>query len=115
MPGTGVANPLPPDERFEMSLLEATETLRTRVGTDCGLGATLKFDCGDDGVVVIDGRSVPNAVDNLDRDTDCTLTLPLATLGDMLSGELDPTTGFMTGRFKVAGDMSVALKLQRVL
>ena len=98
-----------------MSLQEATDTLRTRVGVDSGLGAVLKFDCGADGVVVIDGRSVPNGVDNTDRDADCTITLTEATLGDLVSGELEPTTGFMTGRFKVAGDMSVALKLQRVL
>jgi len=98
-----------------MSLQDATATLRNRVGTDCGLGAVLKFDCGSDGVIVIDGRSVPNAVDNADREADCTLTLPLATLAEMLSGDLDPTTGFMTGRFKVEGDMGVALKLQRVL
>ena len=36
-------------------------------------------------------------------------------LQDTLSGELEPTTGFMTGRFKVSGDMSVALKLQRLV
>jgi putative sterol carrier protein len=33
----------------------------------------------------------------------------------LVSGELDPTTAFMTGKIKVSGDMSVALKLQRVL
>ena len=28
---------------------------------------------------------------------------------------LEPTTGFMMGKFKVSGDMSVALKLRRVV
>ena len=37
------------------------------------------------------------------------------TLGDLLSGELEPTTGFMMGKFKVSGDMSVAMKLQRMV
>jgi putative sterol carrier protein len=36
-------------------------------------------------------------------------------LAALLSGELEPTTGFMTGKFKVSGDMGVALKLQRVV
>ena len=98
-----------------MDLPTATTQLRNKVGADCGLNATLKFDCGDDGVVVIDGASTPNSVDNTDRDTDCTITLAIDTLGDLMSGELDPTTAFMTGRIKVAGDMSIALKLQRVL
>jgi putative sterol carrier protein len=65
-------------------------------------------------VVVIDGAATPNTVDNNNRDTDCTIGLTLATLGDMMSGELNPTTAFMTGRIKVSGDMGVALKLQRV-
>jgi putative sterol carrier protein len=98
-----------------MDLATATDNLRTRVGADCGLNATLKFDCGADGVVVIDGASTPNSVDNTDRDTDCTIALTTDTLGDLMTGDVDPTTAFMTGRIKVSGDMSVALKLQRVL
>ncbi|WP_088284011.1 SCP2 sterol-binding domain-containing protein [Ideonella sp. A 288] len=98
-----------------MDITAATDTLRAKVGNDCGIGAVLKFDCGADGVVVLDGRSVPNTVDNADRDADCTIAITLANLGDLLTGELEPTTGFMMGKFKVSGDMSVALKLQRVV
>lgn len=97
-----------------MDLESATTHLRNKVGADSGLNATLKFDCGDEGTVVIDGASTPNTVDNNNRDTDCTINLTLATLADMMAGELDPTTAFMTGRIKVSGDMAVALKLQRV-
>ncbi|MBL8288793.1 MAG: SCP2 sterol-binding domain-containing protein [Rubrivivax sp.] len=98
-----------------MDMQEITAALRAKVGESSGLGATLKFDCGGDGVVVIDGRSVPNAVDNTDRETDCTIAITRENLTALISGELEPTTGFMMGRFKVSGDMSVALKLQRVI
>lgn len=98
-----------------MDLQACTETLRAKVGESSGLNATLKFDCGADGVVVIDGRSMPNTVDNLDRDTDCTVAITLDNLNALLSGELEPATGFMMGRFKVSGDMAVAMKLQRVV
>ena len=98
-----------------MDMTQATEHLRNKVGEQCGLNAILKFDCGADGVAVIDGRATPNTVDNTDRAADCTVALPLATLTDLLTGELEPTSGFMMGKFKVSGDMSVALKLQRVL
>jgi len=98
-----------------MDMPAITETLRAKVGDNCGLGAVLKFDCGADGVVVIDGKSAPNTVDNVDRETDCTVAIAMDALGELLSGELEPTTGFMMGKFKVSGDMSVALKLQRVL
>jgi putative sterol carrier protein len=99
-----------------MDIQTATEQLRAKVGEDCGLGAVLKFDCGADGAVVIDATQVPNTLSNdAGRMADCTVALSVDTLGDLLSGELQPTTGFMMGRFKVSGDMSVALKLQRIV
>ena len=98
-----------------MDLQACTETLRARVGESSGLNATLKFDCGADGVATIDGRSVPNRVHNDDVETDCTIAITLENLAALLSGELDPAAGFMMGKFKVAGDMSVAMKLQRVV
>lgn len=98
-----------------MDMQVCTETLRTKVGDCSGLNATLKFDCGADGVVVIDGKTVPNSVSNQDVETDCTVGITLENLSAMLSGELDPATGFMMGKLKVTGDMSVAMKLQRVV
>jgi putative sterol carrier protein len=97
-----------------MDLQTATDTFRGKVGDESGLGATLKFDCGADGVIVIDGAASPNTVDNNDRAADCTITLGIDTLGDMLSGELNPMNAFMTGKIQVAGDMGVALKLQKI-
>jgi putative sterol carrier protein len=98
-----------------MDLQACTEALRAKVGDSSGLNATLKFDCGADGVAYIDGKSIPNAVHNDNVDADCTIAITLENLAAMLSGELDPATGFMMGKFRVAGDMSVALKLQRVV
>ena len=99
-----------------MDIQTATDQLRAKVGADCGLGAVLKFDCGADGAVIIDATKVPNTLSNdAARVADCTVSLGMVTLGDLLSGELEPTTGFMMGKFKVSGDMSVALKLQRIV
>ena len=96
-----------------MDLQACTDTLRNKMGAASGLNATLKFDCGADGVVVLDGKSVPGTVDNTDRETDCTVAITLDNLNALLTGELEPATGFMMGKFKVSGDMSVAMKLQR--
>jgi len=98
-----------------MDLPAITQTLRAKVGDASGLDATLKFDCGADGCVYVDGKSVPNSVDNGDRDADCTIAISLENLAALVGGELEPATGFMMGKFKVAGDMSVALRLQRVV
>lgn len=98
-----------------MSLETCTESLRNTVGDNCGLDATLKFDCGADGVVYIDGKSVPNKVSNDNLDAQCTVSITLENLQALIDGSLEPTTGFMLGKFKVAGDMSVAMRLRRVV
>jgi putative sterol carrier protein len=98
-----------------MSLESATQAIRTKVGTDSGLAATLKFDMGADGVIVIDGKSTPNTVSNDNIDTECTVGITMDNLQAMLDGNLDPATGFMAGKLKVSGDMSVAMRLQRVI
>lgn len=98
-----------------MSLESATQAIRTKVGADSGLAATLKFDMGADGVIVIDGKSTPNTVSNDNAETDCTVGITMDNLQAMLDGDLDPATGFMAGKLKVTGDMSVAMRLQRVI
>ena len=45
-----------------MNIQECTEAIRAKVGDNSGLNAVLKFDCGDDGKIVIDGASTPNTV-----------------------------------------------------
>jgi putative sterol carrier protein len=98
-----------------MNLEDCTQAIRTKVGADSGLNATLKFDCGDAGTIYIDGRSAPNTVSNSAADADCTVGITLENLEAMLKGELEPATGFMVGKLKVSGDMSVAMRLQRVI
>lgn len=98
-----------------MSLESITQSIRTKMGDDSGLEATLKFDCGADGVIVLDGVSSPSTVSNTDAETDCTVTVSLENLQAMMDGQLNSVTGFMSGKLKVSGDMSVAMKLQKVV
>jgi len=98
-----------------MNLEACTEAIRTKVGADSGLAATLKFDCGADGVIYVDGKSTPNTVSNNTGEADCTVGITLENLNAMLTGDLEPATGFMMGKLKVTGDMSVAMRLQRVI
>ncbi len=98
-----------------MSLESSTETIRSRVGDDSGLAATLKFDMGDGGVIHIDATANPNVVSNDDKDAQCTIGVTLEDLEAMLAGDLAPTTAFMSGKLKVDGDMGVAMKLQNIM
>lgn len=98
-----------------MSLDSITEKLRTRVGEDSGLGATVKFDLGGDGVIFLDGASSPNTVSNDNADADCTIVISMDDFETLLAGDLDPTTAFMMGKLKVEGDMGIAMNLSSVL
>ena len=98
-----------------MSLETSTETIRSNMGDDSGLGSTVKFNFGDDGIIFLDGATVPNSVSNDDNEADCTISMSLEDFESMVSGDLDPTTAFMMGKLKVEGDMSVAMKLSSVV
>ena len=98
-----------------MSLEQNTQTIKERVGEDCGLGATLKFDFGDDGVILIDATKVPNEVSNENTDATCTVGCTMSDFESMLSGDLAATTAFMSGKLKIDGDMGIAMKLQNLL
>jgi putative sterol carrier protein len=99
-----------------MDMQAITDALRAKVGQDSGLGAVLKFDCGEDGVAVIDGKNVPNSGQQRRLRGRLHGGHHTRQPGRLLvSGALNPMNGFMMGKFKVSGDMSVAMKLSRVV
>ena len=93
-----------------MSMDAIADKMRARV-KGSGFTKSVKFDCGADGVIVIDGATVSTA----DAPADCTITLAKDDLESMIAGELNPTSAFMQGKLKVDGDMSVAMALSQVL
>ena len=72
---------------------------------------SLKFDCGDEGVIVLSDGTASTE----DQDTDCTIRMTLDNLVKLLTGKLNPMTGVMTGKLKVSGDMGVAMKLGKLV
>ncbi len=98
-----------------MDLQACTEAIRAKVGEDSGLNASLKFDCGADGVIFVQATAVPNQVSNDNQDAACTISIALSDLAALLKGELNPMNGFMMGKLKVSGDMSIAMRLQSVV
>jgi putative sterol carrier protein len=98
-----------------MSLQAVTAGLKEKVGEDCGLGSVLKFDFGDDGILVLDATQVPNVISNDDVEAQCTMVLSLENFMEMADGKLNGTTAFMTGKLKIQGDMGIAMKLAPIL
>ena len=98
-----------------MSLDAVVAGLKEKVGEDCGLGAILKFDFGDDGILVLDAKQVPNVISEGDADAQCTMVISLENFMEMAEGKLDGTMAFMSGKLKVQGDMGIAMKLGPLL
>lgn len=86
------------------------QEMRERVAAS-DFDKVLKFDCGEDGVLVINRREVTVS----DMEADCTITLTTANLKKLLRGQMKPATAFLSGKVKVEGDMSAALQLQSLL
>lgn len=72
---------------------------------------SLKFDCGQDGVLVL----ADNRATTMDQETDCTIRLSPENLKALLTGKLNPMTGVMMGKLKVSGNPAVAMKLGSLL
>ncbi len=78
------------------------------------IGATVKF-AVDDHNIYIDGTGDSNVVSDSDAEADCTISTSLETLMKLKDGDLNPMMAVMSGKIKIQGDMSLAMKLQSLL
>lgn len=72
---------------------------------------TAKFVIEGEGAVVLD----ENGARAGDDETDVTLTASPETFQSMMSGDLNPTAAFMSGKLSIDGDMGAAMKLGGIL
>lgn len=77
-------------------------------------GAKLKF-VVDDSSILIDGSGDTNEVRMSDEEADCTITASSETIVKMRNGDLNPMMAVMTGKIKIKGDMTLAMKLQSLI
>ncbi|MEN8895419.1 MAG: SCP2 sterol-binding domain-containing protein [Yoonia sp.] len=91
-------------------ITEAVAALNEKMG-GTGFDGSAKFDIEDEGGIIID----ENGARAGDDDADVTLSATAETFKAILDGEQNPTAAFMTGKLKVDGDMSLAMKLSGVL
>ena len=98
------------------STREFFESLPGRVDPSktAGMNNTYLFDVEGAGswLVALDDGQV--SVTEGDGDADCTITASEENFEKMVSGDLNPTTAYMTGKLKIKGDMGAAMKLQKL-
>ena len=91
-----------------------TSIFQERIANAPNIGKTLKI-VFDEGPIFLDFSKDNPTASNEDIDADCTITTTFETFTNLIQGKLNPTMALMSGKVKVKGDMSVALKLQSLL
>ena len=76
-----------------------------------GFDGTAKFVIEDEGTIMLDEGGARAA----DEEADVTMTADTDTFRAILDGDLNPTSAFMTGKLRIAGDMGAAMRLGSAL
>ena len=87
----------------------AVAALNEKMGGQ-GFDGTAKF-VMDEGSIIVDEAGAHAG----DEDADVTLTAETETFQQIIAGDLNPTSAFMSGKLKIDGDMGMAMKLAAVL
>ncbi len=91
-------------------LSAALSKLQEKLG-DGGIDGTLNIAIEGEGTIHVNESGAAIG----DDEADCTLSADPETLIGMLSGEVNPTSAFMTGKLAVDGDMGIAMQLSSKL
>ena len=91
--------------------LEAAAAVLRKKFDGADFESSLKFDVEDEGVI----RYADGQVGTEDGEADVTISASLDTFREIFDGELSPTAAYMTGRMRIDGDMSAAMKLSQIL
>ncbi|MGY3437333.1 MULTISPECIES: SCP2 sterol-binding domain-containing protein [unclassified Marinovum] len=88
---------------------EAVKALNEKI--DGGFDGRAKFVIEGEGSILVDESGAKAS----DEEADVTMTADADTFESILSGDLNPTTAFMSGKLAVDGDMGTAMKLGQAL
>ena len=99
-----------------METREFFETLESRVDASktAGVNKSYVFDIDGAGVWKVDVTDAGAKVTEGASDGDVTIRASEDTFRKIVNKDLSPTTAYMTGKIKIDGEMSAALKLQKL-
>jgi hypothetical protein len=95
---------------------EIVGRLAAGVDGDLGIpGKVMKFNAGEDGVIVLDSSGTPAKVSSTDRPADCTVTMAAVALKRILDGQMSCGGAYMAFTRGVEGEQSLAVLVQPFL
>lgn len=96
-----------------MNLADVTKIFKDNAEKATGMDKAMKFVL-DQGMIHIDFSGDSPSVTNEDKEADCVITTSVETLDGIRTGKVNPMMAVMTGKVKIKGDMSLAMKLQQL-
>jgi acyl-CoA dehydrogenase len=90
------------------------EKVNKMAGSAASIGGTMKFKIGTN-VYYIDGTGGKNVISSEDKKADCSISISEENFQKLLSKQLNPMMAAMTGKIKIEGDMSLAMKLKDLM
>jgi putative sterol carrier protein len=99
-----------------MSTKEFFETLESRADASktAGVNNSYLFDIEGEGQWKVDVRDGSVSVSEGTGEADVTITTTGEHFDQIVAGEMNPTTAYMSGKLKIKGDMGAAMKLQKL-
>ena len=95
---------------------EIVRLLSAGVDGDLGIpGKVMKFNAGEDGVIVLDSSASPAKVTSADRPADCTVTMAAIALKRILDGQMSCGGAYMAFTRGVEGEQALAVLVQPFL
>ena len=98
------------------SVQEFFQNLPSRADTSktAGMNNSYLFDIEGAGRWKVDVEDGKVSVSEGGGDADVTITTSSDVFSQIVAGEQNPTTAYMTGKLKIKGDMGAAMKLQKL-
>ena len=94
-----------------MELNEITKKMNELATLNAGkIDAKIKFEFSD-GYVFIDDTTSPPTISNENNDADCVIEINNENFSKILNKKMNSMSAFMTGKMKIKGEMTIAMKL----